>query len=155
MEATSKLYSKLANVKSELKSVIKNSDNPFFKSKYADLNSHIDVVEPLMEKNKLLLLQPVVSTERGNAVYTKIVDTETGEMIVSSMNLVGEVDMQKAGSAVTYARRYTLAALLAMKAEDDDAESSMGRTSSNPSTTKKKASFPRSTNKSTKKEIDF
>jgi hypothetical protein len=50
------------------------------------------------------------------------------------MKLVGESDMQKAGSAVTYARRYTLGALLAMKAEDDDGNTASGKTNTKTTT---------------------
>lgn len=117
------LLKKLAKVKSELQAVTKGANNPFFKSKYADLNTHLDEVEPRLEKHGLMLLQPVALTSNGeNTVSSIIVDIESGEELVSVMKLVGETDMQKAGSAITYARRYTLGALLSMKAIDDDGE---------------------------------
>lgn len=125
---TDKIYPALAKVKSELGAIVKSANNPFFKSKYADLNTHLDAVEPLLEKNGLVLLQPVVAGYgAANVVYSQIIHVESGQSVSSSMSLVGETDMQKAGSGITYARRYTLGSLLSMKAEDDDGEGSMNR----------------------------
>lgn len=144
-----KLLPALAKVKAELKAVVKSSANPYFKSKYADLNSHLEEVEPLLEKNGMVLLQPpVVSADSSNIVETFIVHIESGQFVGSSMKLVGETDMQKAGSGVTYARRYTLKGLLAMKDTDDDAESTMNRPS------KKSVAVSKSKGKSLPSEQD-
>lgn len=118
--AVDKILPKLALVKAKLQAVTKGANNPFFKSKYADLNTYLEAVEPLLEDNKMILLQPISETTANNVVESIIFDVESGQYVKSSMKLVGESDMQKAGSAVTYARRYTLGALLSMKAEDDD-----------------------------------
>jgi hypothetical protein len=142
------IYTELAKVKEELGAITKGSDNPFFKSKYADLNTHLEAVEPLLHKNGMILLQPIQIIDGVNTVSSIIIHAKSGQKVSSSMKLIGENDMQKAGSAVTYARRYTLGALLSMRAEDDDGESAVGRTSSKSKSTKK-ASFPRSTNKNT------
>jgi hypothetical protein len=123
----------LAKVKAELEAVSKSSNNPFFKSKYADLNTHLDEVEPRLAKEGLLLLQPVnTDIVTGNStVESRIYHTKTGQYVSSEMSLVlGKSTMQDAGSAVTYARRYTLGALLSMKAEDDDANKISGRDNS-------------------------
>lgn len=125
-----KVLAKLAKVKAELQILTKSANNPFYKSKYADLNTHLDEVEPRLEKEGLLLLQPVsICYMTGkNKVSSIIYDVESGESIESSMTLVGETDMQKAGSAITYGRRYTLGSLLAMQAEDDDANVASNKT---------------------------
>ncbi len=121
MNDSDKILPKLLKVKSELDSVMKKADNPFFRSKYADLNAHIDAVQPLLDKNKLILLQPTCRDARGSYVRTIIMDSESGQSVVSELDLIlTKNDMQALGSAVTYARRYTLGALLAMQAEDDD-----------------------------------
>lgn len=126
-----KILPALLKVKLNLQAVSKTSDNPFFKSKYADLNTHLEAVEPLLHENGLLLSQPVTTSESGNVVKSIIYHAESGQSVESSMLLIGETDMQKAGSAVTYARRYTLGALLSMRAEDDDGEASLGRKNKN------------------------
>ena len=111
------IYSKLAAVKKEIGAISKDSTNPFFKSKYFDINSLLRHVEPLLDKNGLLLLQPIMEGE----LYTEIVDVDSEERIVSSIALPNMDDPQKLGSAITYYRRYTLQSLLGLQAEDDDA----------------------------------
>jgi hypothetical protein len=118
----------LFKVKQQLKAVAKTSNNPYFKSRYADLNSHIDAVEDLLQENNLLLLQPTTVDESGgNYVTTRITEAKTGQFVESTIKLIGETDMQKVGSAITYGRRYTLGSLLSMKAEDDDGNLASGK----------------------------
>lgn len=126
-EKTDKLFPLLLKVKSELGNVVKDANNPFHKSKYADLNSHLNVVEPVLEKYGLMLLQPV----DGGTIESVIIHAESGQWLSSSMTLIlVKQSMQDAGSAVSYARRYTLGALLSMKAVDDDGEVATGRSPS-------------------------
>ncbi len=109
---------KLLEVKKEIGTLSKNSKNPFFKSKYLDLTSLLEAVEPLLQKHDLLLLQPISLS----VVSTEIWDASTGERIcVSNMQIPESItDPQKIGSAVTYLRRYTLKSLLAIAEADDD-----------------------------------
>lgn len=124
-EQTNEILQALLEVKKELCAVSKSANNPFFKSKYADLNTHLDEVEPRLEKEGCILLQPV---NVDNTVETRIVHVKSGQWISSEMQLINSKNtMQEIGSAITYARRYTLGALLSMKAEDDDGEKSMSR----------------------------
>ena len=110
------IYSKISSVKSEIGTLTKKSDNPFFKSKYLELSDLLLAVEPLLEKNGLLLMQPV----RDNKVWSEIYDVETGEVVQSYLELPNISDPQKLGGAITYFRRYTLQALLSLQAVDDD-----------------------------------
>jgi hypothetical protein len=116
-------------VKSELKAVAKDTANPFFKSKYATLNGHLEEAEPLLAKNGLMLLQPIGMTAEGKPyVETVVVHAESGQFVSSSMPLIViKEDMQQLGAAATYARRFTLSALLSMQAEDLDGEDAVGR----------------------------
>jgi len=111
------IYTKLSKVKSEIGAISKDSTNPFFKSKYFDINGLLKHVEPLLDKNGLLLLQPIIKGE----VFSEIIDIESGDSVTSSIQLPEISDPQKLGSAVTYYRRYTLQSLLGLQAEDDDA----------------------------------
>lgn len=120
------LYTKLNEVKKEIGAISKDATNPFFKSKYFDINSLLKHVEPLLQKNGLLLLQPIVKGE----VFSEIVDIESGESVQSSIPLPNMDDPQKLGSAVTYYRRYTLQSLLGLQAEDDDANTASQATKS-------------------------
>lgn len=117
---------KLLKVQTKVGAVVKNSDNPFYKSKYADINALLELVKPVLNDEGLVLTQPVevAPNPQGftNIVSTVITDVESGKAITSKMALFFTEDkgMQGIGSAVTYARRYTLQSLLAIEAEDDD-----------------------------------
>lgn len=118
---------KLAKAKSEMGAVIKGTENGHFRSRYADLNAYLEVVEPALAANDLVLLQPLVSGESSDKVVTTILDVETGESVTSEMKLLSvKGTMQDLGSAVTYARRYTLSSLLGLGAEDDDGNAATG-----------------------------
>lgn len=111
------IYTKLAELKKEVGKMTKDSKNPFFNSKYFDINQLLEHLEPLLQKNNLIVLQPVINKE----VVSKIIEIETGDEICSSLELPPLTDPQKIGSAITYYRRYTLQSLLGIQAEDDDA----------------------------------
>lgn len=120
------LYTKLNEVKKEIGAISKDATNPFFKSKYFDINSLLKHVEPLLQKNGLLLLQPIIKGE----VFSEIVDIESGESVTSSIPLPQIDDPQKIGSCVSYYRRYTLQSLISLQSEDDDANSASQATKS-------------------------
>jgi hypothetical protein len=111
----SNIYKKIFNLQSEIGAISKDANNPFFRSKYFDINSLIKQLHPLLIKNQLVLLQPCVD----GAVKSIISDMD-GNSIESSLQLPTDLDAQKIGSAITYYRRYTLASLLGLQAEDDD-----------------------------------
>jgi hypothetical protein len=113
---TKNIYTKLFEAKKEIGKITKDSKNPFFKSNYFDVNSLLKEVEPILQKHKLLLLQPI----RNGLVCTQLIDIETGECENSDIQLPNITDPQKLGSAITYYRRYTLQSLLGLQAEDDD-----------------------------------
>lgn len=110
------IYEKLEKVVSKMDKLSKDTTNPFYKSKFADLNQVIENVNPLLAENRLLLLQPIIDGH----VVSKIIDIETKEEITSSIILPLINDPQKVGIAITYYRRYTLKSLLSMQEEDDD-----------------------------------
>lgn len=110
-------FKKLHEAKREFGRLFKTKDNPFFKSKYADLNALLSTVEGPLSAKGIMILQPII----GSSVATILIDVETGDEIVrSEMEIPENKDPQKLGSSVTYLRRYTLQSLLAIQAEDDD-----------------------------------
>ncbi len=111
------IYKKLFEAKKEIGKISKDSKNPFYKSKYFDINQLLEHVEPILQKHDLLLLQPIAN----GFVNSEIIDIESGESLVSGIELTNQTDPQKRGSEITYYRRYTLASLLGLQAEDDDA----------------------------------
>lgn len=112
------IYQKLHCAKQSMGKVIKNATNPHFKRSYADINSIIETVEPILMDCGLILMQPV----KDDKVYTVIIDVDNGDRFESYMTLPPITDAQKLGSAVTYFRRYTLVSLLSLQAVDDDGE---------------------------------
>ncbi len=109
------IYNKLHKVQQEIGTISKDSKNPFYKSKYFDINSLIKQVTPILDKHKLILLQPI----KDGHQYSIIIDLDGGS-VESSLQLPTDLDAQKIGSAITYYRRYTLQSLLALQAVDDD-----------------------------------
>jgi hypothetical protein len=111
------IYKKLFKITSTMDKMKKDSTNPFFNSKYFDVNQLIEAVRPALIAEDLLLLQPI---ENG-AVGTRIVDVDSGDSVEAFIPLPDLSDPQKIGSAVTYYRRYTLQSLMGVEAMDDDA----------------------------------
>jgi hypothetical protein len=110
------LLFKLWKAKQEIKKVTKGNDNPYFKSKYADLNTILDACEPILLKYDLLLLQPL----KNGYVCTQIIDIQNGDLVESQIQLPNIVDPQKMIAACTYYRRASLQSLLSLQAVDDD-----------------------------------
>lgn len=139
-ESITKIAAALIAVQGELKSITKDSTNPHFKNKYASLDTITETVRPILAKHGLAVLQGTVSPQSDELMHLKNVTVETrlvhssGEWISNSVVLpVGTVPVkldgkqvgaeptaQTAGGAVTYGRRYGLAALLALTTDEDD-----------------------------------
>jgi hypothetical protein len=113
---TKTIYTKIFQLRKEVGKLSKTEENPFYKCKYFDINGLIENIRPLLEKNNLLLLQPI----KDGKIYSIIIDIETVEQIESELELPVITDPQKIGSAITYYRRYTLQSLLGLETEDDD-----------------------------------
>lgn len=124
-DTLNKLATALVKAQGEIKFAAKDSNNPFFKSKYADLPAVIDAVKPALNKNGISFLQIVVQ----DGVETMLLH-ESGEFIsgVTPVIVAKPNDPQALGSAITYAKRYGLQAIVGVPADvDDDGEAAMGR----------------------------
>ena len=122
------LLVKLHSIQKEIGAIKKDSKNPFFKSNYFDINTLIDSIKPLLEKYKIVILQPLTSLEGKPALKTTIVDIESGEMIEEVTPITSSENPQQNGSAITYYRRYALQSFLLLEAEDDDGNTAVKRT---------------------------
>ena len=123
-ESIANLAKALAIVQGKLTYAKKDSKNPFFKSNYADLESVWDACRDLLASNGLAVSQfPGSYCEIDKSMsLTTILTHESGEWISNEMTLpVSKVDPQGAGSAITYMRRYALAAVVGVVQADDDA----------------------------------
>ncbi len=117
---------KILKIQTEIGVLSKTETNPFFKSKYMDINGLLAQLLPLLDKYKLCVVQPLVNISGKPALLTKVTDTETGKEILGdylyAMPLPDLQDPQKMGSAITYYRRYALQSLFLLQAQDDDGE---------------------------------
>jgi hypothetical protein len=117
------LYTALVKCQTQIKVALKDSKNPHFKSNYADLTSVMLACKDALAANDLAVLQLSRIHESGTPVLVTRIIHVSGEHIEGEFPLVCKDpnDMQKLGSAVTYARRYALASALGVTADDDDA----------------------------------
>lgn len=111
----------LLEAQKEMGNAIKDSSNPFFKSKYADLNAIREACMPSLNKHGIVVLQPIVHIEGKNFVKTVLLH-ESGETFEGLTEIVYSKtnDAQAQGSGITYARRYGLQSIINVGAEDDD-----------------------------------
>ena len=133
----SKLTEALSKAQKEIKGAIKDSQNPFFHSVYADLASVWDACRTPLADNGLAVIQ-ITKTIEGKLYLETILSHVSGESIsgfypINPMRQEKEKgwitseDPQALGSALTYARRYALAAIVGVAPEDDDGEAAVGR----------------------------
>ena len=116
----------LVKFQASVSKVAKESNNPFFKSKYASLANILDTIQKPLSECGLAISQ----FPDADALTTIIVHSDSGEWMESSyvMPVVKQNDPQAMGSAITYARRYALGSILNLNIDDDDdGEKAMGR----------------------------
>lgn len=115
------LFAALVKAQGEMEAASKDSANPFFKSRYADLNSVMSAVKPAFTKHGLAFIQRSAHMDNCACVETIIIHESGHEYACGLVSVpVGKHDAQGYGSALTYARRYSLAAAAGVGAEDDD-----------------------------------
>lgn len=115
------LATALVKAQASIEGAKKDSTNPHFKNKYADLGAVWDACREALHSNGFAVVQYGTVTEAGAALVTKLLH-ESGESIEGLTPLLNSKgDMQGLGSAWTYARRYGLAAIAGVCPEDDDA----------------------------------
>ena len=114
------IYAALAAAQMQMGKAVKDSANPAFRSKYADLASVMDACMGALNANGICVYQPTVDDEGGRYVET-ILGHISGETLKCRVPLIVQKnDMQGYGSAVTYARRYGLMSMAGIAPEDDD-----------------------------------
>jgi len=113
----------LLKAQTEMSNPKKGATNPFFKSKYADLNAIREAVLPTLNENGISVLQPIVHVEGKNFVKTILLH-ESGELMESLTEIIynKQNDAQAQGSGISYARRYALQSFVCVGADDDDGQ---------------------------------
>jgi len=139
----------------EMGNATKGSSNPFFKSKYADLNSIREACMPALHNHGISVLQPTVHIEGKNFIKTILLH-ESGETFEGLTEIIysKQNDAQSQGSGITYARRYGLQSLLNIGAEDDDGEKASVKAESKNNWELIKKEFDSKINSMTEKDIE-
>ena len=119
-EQINELAAALNKAQAEMSGAKKGAVNPFFKSKYADLNSVVDAVRIPFSENGLSYAQFPLFRDGFVGVETILMHTSGQWMSGELMLPMVKQDPQAAGSAITYARRYALQSVAGIPAEDDD-----------------------------------
>jgi len=116
------LAAALAKAQGAMKGAVKDSANPFFKSKYADLASVVEAIRGAFSANGLSYIQTVQPSDLEEVRVETMILHSSGEWISCGVLAlpVSKKDAQGYGSALTYARRYSLAAAVGVAPEDDD-----------------------------------
>ena len=111
------LYKALSDFQSRCPLIKKDADNPFFRSKYAPLDSILPIIMPILQEVGLVITQ----IPNGLTLKTTLAHIESGEVLEGNAELI--LDKQNAqgyGSALTYARRYSIVAMLALNTDEYD-----------------------------------
>ena len=129
------LHRAMARAFAEIEAATKSADNPFFKSKYADLGAIIGTVKPALVNHGLFFTQHCHPSEDGVIVET-ILHHRGGESLSMGQLYVpaNKRDPQGFGSAQTYARRYALQTAFGVPVEDDDGNSASKAVADRPKT---------------------
>lgn len=127
----------LLKAQSEMSNPKKGATNPFFKSKYADLNAVREAVIPILNANGIVVLQPIINIENKNFVQTILLH-ESGEKMESLTEIIYNKinDAQAQGSGISYARRYSLQSFVCVGADDDDGHKAVEKSINKPPATK-------------------
>jgi len=111
----------LVKAQTSMSNAVKSATNPFFKSKYADINSVREACIPALNENGICAMQPTITIDGKPFVKTLLIH-ESGEWIAGYTEIIcgKQNDAQSHGSGLTYARRYGLQSMVNLGSEDDD-----------------------------------
>ena len=112
----------LVKAQISMSNAVKSATNPFFKSKYADINSVREACIPALNENGICAMQPTIEINGKPFVKTLLIH-ESGEWIAGYTEIIcgKQNDAQSHGSGLSYARRYGLQSMVNLGSEDDDA----------------------------------
>jgi len=118
-EQINELSAALAKAQGAMKVAVFDKQNPHFKSRYASLASTIDAIRKPLAENGLSVTQTTEMKEQAFVLVTTLRHA-SGQWVSSEYPLPIAADPQKLGSALTYARRYSIAAIASIASDDDD-----------------------------------
>jgi hypothetical protein len=126
-ETIADLAKALAAAQAEIENAAKGSINPHFRNKYADLAEILNTSRPVLSKHGLSIVQ-MPGFEDGKVSVETVLMHESGQWIANTLlGPCSKLDPQGVGSAITYYRRYSLAAFAGIAQEDDDGSAASGK----------------------------
>jgi hypothetical protein len=150
------LFDRLFKVQERIGKISKDKTNPFFESKYADINTVLEMIKPILHEEGILFMQPLSNVDGKPAITTILIHgKESIEYTTVFPDLPKPKEGKKSnpfqdmGSAITYYRRYALISILGLEAEDIDGNI----TSSQPSAPRKEQPKAQSKQAESEKEI--
>lgn len=124
-ESITNLATALAKAQAEIRPAIFDSTNPHFRSKYASLTAVMEACRDALSKNQIAVVQGA-SVVDGAVVVNTLLLHASGEYISDELSMpFAQATPQQIGSSLSYCRRYSLASLVGITADDDDAEAAM------------------------------
>jgi hypothetical protein len=130
----------MAEAFKEIEGAVKDKNNPFFRSKYADLGNVVDAIKPALSNHGLWFIQKIHPTpgiasvetiimhESGESISCGVTAVPIGKWDAKTGSMVG-IDAQAMGAGLTYARRFSLSSAFGVAPEDDDGISACGKDS--------------------------
>lgn len=126
-ESIGHLAKSLAQAQAQMSVAKKDSANPFFKSKYADLAAVVDAIKKPLADNGLSYAQ-LTDIDDGGVIVETVLMHESGEWLSGRLRMKPvKDDPQGVGSCITYARRYGLQAMIGVPSDDDDGNAASGK----------------------------
>lgn len=120
-ESITALMAALAAAQGELKNPAFDAVNPHFKSKFASLATVRDTITPVLSKHGLSVVQLATNDQDGRPCVETVLGHASGEWISSRLTVpASKSDAHGSGSAITYARRYALMAIVNVVGDEDD-----------------------------------
>ena len=130
-EKIQNIYQKLNNFRVKVEAIRKDKENPYHKSKYADINTILETITDKLSEVDLIDVDTTKIDENGQLwLETKLININNPEeflKIETPLLMKDKNNPQALGSALTYARRYNRVTLLGLEQEDDDGNTAAGK----------------------------
>jgi ERF superfamily len=127
------LFTSLAKAQAEMQTAGLSAENPYFKTRYADLAAIVKASRPALTKNGLSIIQQIITHDEGHTYLHTMLCHSSGQWVESRVRIVPtKADVQSLGSYITYLRRYSIAALCGIVTSDEDDDGNLAVASYTP-----------------------
>ncbi len=124
------LFTALAKAQAEMQTAGLSAENPYFKTRYADLAAIVKASRPALTKNGLSIIQQIITTDENHTYLHTMLCHCSGQWVESRVRIAPtKTDVQSLGSYITYLRRYSIAALCGIVTSDEDDDGNLAAVS--------------------------